>query len=182
MVGGSVKHSISHPHLLAFMATLLYNREHKANTSHFLLNEYQICPHFQLSASPFWSSTKPGDPQKLANMSLGQGMILHGLELRLLSASRPGECFATPTIPAAPTLSFLASLRISQFMDLFFLLGRSIPYMPPYRICTPLEKSLQSYKLKAGACQQSHLCIPTCHSPQSKAHPPVTFRCLRHKK
>lgn len=163
-----MKHSISHPHLLAFMATLLYNREHKANTSHFLLNEYQICPHFQLSASPFWSSTKPGDPQKLANMSLGQGMILHGLELRLLSASRPGECFATPTIPAAPTLSFLASLRISQFMDLFFLLGRSIPYMPPYRICTPLEKSLQSYKLKAGACQQSHLCIPTCHSPRAK--------------
>lgn len=42
-VGGSVRCSISHPHLLAFMATLLYNRENKAKNSHFLLNQYQIC-------------------------------------------------------------------------------------------------------------------------------------------
>lgn len=114
-------------------------------------------------------------------MSPGQGMILHGLELRLLSASRPEECFATPTIPAAPTPSFLTSLGVLQFMELFFLLGRSVPYIPSYYICTPLDTSLQSYNLKARACRQRHLCIPTCHSLQSKAHPPVTFRCSRHE-
>lgn len=42
-----MKCSISHPHLLAFMATLLYSRENKASTSHFLLNEYQIYPQYQ---------------------------------------------------------------------------------------------------------------------------------------
>lgn len=60
VVGGSVKCSISHPHLLVFMATLLYNRENKANSRHFLLNEYQVCPQYQakvvLSASSFWGS------------------------------------------------------------------------------------------------------------------------------
>lgn len=49
----------------------------------------------------FLGLLKPEDPQKLSKMLLGQGMILHGLELRVLSASRPGECFAIPTIPAA---------------------------------------------------------------------------------
>lgn len=29
------------------MATLLCNRENKANTSHFLLNKYQLYPHCQ---------------------------------------------------------------------------------------------------------------------------------------
>lgn len=163
VVGGSVKCTISHPHLLAFTATLLYKRENKANTSHFLLNDYQICPRYQekvvLSASPFWGSTKPGDPQKLSKMLLGQGMILHGLELRVLSASRPGECFGIPTIPAAPTPSFLTSLGDTQFMDLFFLLGRPIPYMPSYHICPPLGKFLQSI-----TCKQGHVGRVICAS------------------
>lgn len=46
-VGGSVKRSISHPHLLAFLATLLYNRENKANTSDSLFSEYQLHPQYQ---------------------------------------------------------------------------------------------------------------------------------------
>lgn len=83
--------------------------------------------------------------------------------------------------PCSTTLSFLTSWGVPQFIDLFFLLGRSIPYMPSYHICPPLGKLLHSNNLKGRACQQSHLCILTCHSPQSRARPPVTSRCLRHE-
>lgn len=101
---------------------------------HFLLKEYQIYPQYQqkvdFSAFSFWASTKPRDPQKLAKMLLGQGVILRGPELRLLSASSPGECFATPTIPAAPTPSWL-------YWEFYSLWIHSFSQEDQFPVCHP---------------------------------------------